>query len=190
MGTPSTPCYPGAARGRSDANRRSLPHQFALQHPGGYIRFVPDESLLTDEVRALIGRRTELSPVRVTLRDVKRATEVYYGAPGPDFAEGDVVPGYVIAVLDPETDPPELPRLLPQSLLISNEWSFERYPRLGETLYLTSVVSNISERFGGRFGYSLDFRSTVEFRDSNGALVATSSNGMMQYDASTAEGAE
>lgn len=151
---------------------------------------MPEESLLTDDIRALIGRRTELSPVRVTLRDVKRAHEVYCGTPGPDFAEGDEVPGWVIAVLDPEKDPPELPRLLPQSLLISNEWSFERYPRLGETLDLTSVVTNISERFGGRFGYSLDFRSEVEFRDQSGVVVARSANSMMQYDASTAEGDE
>ena len=121
---------------------------------------------------------------------MKRAHEVYYGTPGPDFADGDDVPGWVIAVLDPEKDPPELPRLLPQSLLISNEWSFERYPRLGETLDLTSVVTNISERFGGRFGYSLDFRSEVEFRDQSGAVVARSASSMMQYDASAAEGEE
>ncbi|MCZ2110378.1 MAG: hypothetical protein LC118_12555 [Dehalococcoidia bacterium] len=147
---------------------------------------MPEESLLTDDIRALIGRRTDLAHVRVTLRDVKRAHEVYYGTPGPDFSDGEEVPGWVIAVLDAEKDPPELPRLLPQSLLISNEWSFERYPRLGETLMLTSVVTNISERFGGRFGYSIDFRNEVEFRDETGAVIARSASSMMQYDASTA----
>ena len=151
---------------------------------------MPDESLLTDEVRALIGRRTELDSVKVTLRLVKRATEVFYGNPGRDYAEGEEVPGYVISGLDPEKDPPELPRLLPQGILISNEWSFERYPRLGETLSITTVMANISERFGGQFGYSVDFRNETEYRDSSGALVATSSTNMMQYDAASAERGE
>jgi hypothetical protein len=151
---------------------------------------VPDESLLTDEIRALVGRRTELGPVTVTLRLVKRATEVFYGRPGRDYAEGEEVPGYVISALDPEIDPPELPKLLPQGILISNEWAFERYPKLGETLTLTSMVANIAERFGGQFGYSIDFRMDTEYRDASGGLVATSSTNMMQYDAASGRGGE
>lgn len=153
-----------------------------------YIPDVPDQSLLTDAVRALVGRRTDLGIAVVTPRLVERATEVYYGTQGRAYAEGEEVPGYVISGLDPENDPPELPRLLPQSILISNEWAFERYPRLGETLSLTSITANVAERFGGQFGYSIDFRVDTEYRAADGSLVATSSTNMMQYDASAAKG--
>lgn len=168
-----------------------LSHARIERHPiPAYIRLVPDESLLTDEIRALVGHRTELGPATITLRLVQRATEVFYGHPGRDYAQGEEVPGYVISALDPEIDPPEMPKLLPQGILISNEWAFERYPRLGETLVVTSSLANISERFGGQFGYSLDFRTETEYRATNGDLVATSSTNMMQYDASAARSSE
>jgi hypothetical protein len=148
---------------------------------------MPDESLLSDDVRALIGAPLEMEPVRVTLRGVRRALDVYLGHhDGADYEVGDVVPGYVIAALDSESDPPPIPSLLPQSLLISNEWEFERPMRLGEEYSVTYRIVDISERFGGKFGYSLDFRSQVEFRDADGAVVARSARTMMQYDASQA----
>jgi hypothetical protein len=148
---------------------------------------MPDESLLTDEVRALIGAPVEMEPLQVTLRGVRRALDVYFGGhDGANYAEGDVVPGYVIASLDSESEPPPIPSLMPQSLLISNEWSFERPMRLGEEYSATYRIVDISERFGGKFGYSLDFRSEVEFRDASGAVVARSARTMTQYDASQA----
>jgi len=150
---------------------------------------MPDESLLTDEVRALQGRATPMLPVQVTPRAVRRAMDVYLGHHDGAAAEpGSPVPGYVIAALDSESELPPLPDLLPNSLLISNEWSFERPLRLGEELSLTHRIAGISERFGGRFGYSIDFRSETEFRDAAGEVVARTAMTMMQYDASEARG--
>jgi hypothetical protein len=51
-------------------------------------------------------------------------------------------------------------------------------------------VANIAERFGGQFGYSIDFRMDTEYRDASGGLVATSSTNMMQYDAASGRGGE
>lgn len=148
---------------------------------------MPDESLLTDEIRALQGQATPMLPVEVTLRAVQRAMDVYLGNhDGAPTAQGAVVPGYVLAALDSESEPPPLPNLLPNSLLISNEWSFERPLRLGETLEVAYRITAISERFGGRFGYSIDFRTEDEFIDSTGAVVARSARNMMQYDAAEA----
>jgi len=154
---------------------------------------VPDASLLTDDIRALIGGATPLDPVTVTLRAVRRSLEVYLGA---DEAErraarlqpGDAVPGYVIEALSSESDTPEFPALLPNSILISNEWQFERPFRLGEQLNVAFRLLDIAERFGGKFGYSLDFRTETEFSDSTGATVARSGRSMMQYDAAVAGG--
>ncbi len=154
---------------------------------------MPDESLLTDEISALVGLATPMLPVEVTPRAVQRAMDVYLGHhDGAPTAPGSSVPGYVLAALDSESEPPPLPNLLPNSLLISNEWSFERPLRLGEKLDVAYRITGISERFGGRFGYSIDFRTEDEFVDSTGAVVARSARSMMQYDASQAraEGVE
>jgi hypothetical protein len=154
---------------------------------------VPEESLLTDEIRALVGTAVPMLPVEVTLRAVQRAMDVYLGHHDGTAAEpGAPVPGYVLAALDSESEPPPLPAILPNSLLISNEWSFERPLRLGERLDVAYRITGISERFGGRFGYSIDFRTEDEFLDATGAVVARSARNMMQYDASQAraEGGE
>lgn len=151
---------------------------------------MPDESLLTPEVRALEGVSTAMEPVQVTARAVQRAMDVYLGHhDGAPTEPGAVVPGYVLAALDSESEPPPLPSLLPNSLLISNEWSFERPLRLGEQLSVAYRITSISERFGGRFGYSIDVRTEDEFSDATGAVVARSARSMMQYDASQARDA-
>lgn len=147
---------------------------------------MPEASLLTPDIRALIGVPTPMEPVKVTQRAVRRAVEVFTGRRSPDYAEGEPVPGYALAALDSESEPPPLPTLMPQSLLISNEWQFERPLRMGEQFSVAYRIVDISERFGGKFGYSLDFRSEREFRDATGAVVARSAHSMMQYDASQA----
>jgi hypothetical protein len=147
---------------------------------------MPDESLLTDDVRALIGRETSLGNVTVTRRAVERAVETYTGRRSATYGEGEPVPGYAIAALEAEDAPEAIPALLPQSILISNEWQFERQLRMGETLSVVNRLVNIAERFGGKFGYSLDFRTEREFRGADGNVVARSVQSMMQYDAASA----
>lgn len=147
---------------------------------------MPEASLLTQDVRELIGVPTHMEPVTVTQRAVRRAVEVFTARRSRDYADGESVPGYALAALDSESEPPPLPSLLPQGLLISNEWQFERPLRMGEQLTVAYRIVDISERFGGKFGYSIDFRSEREFRDSTGAVVARSAHSMMQYDASQA----
>lgn len=147
---------------------------------------MPEESLLTPEVRALVGRPTGASSTRVTLRALNHAMDTYVGHHNHSLAPGDPVPGYVMAALEPETEMAPMPDLLPDSLLISNEWLFERPLRLDEELTMTGRLADISERPGGRFGYSLYFRSEVEFRDGAGTVVARSVRTMMQYDSASA----
>ena len=151
---------------------------------------MPDASLLTDDVRALVGRATSRGTVMVTPGAVRKAVEVFTGATDAGYGDGEEVPGYVIEALHTESDPTDLPRLMPQSILIANEWRFTRPLRIGEELSVESRVVDISERFGGKFGYSLDFRSETQFRDATGALVAVSARSMMQYDASQARDGE
>lgn len=145
-----------------------------------------DESLLTDDVRSLIGRTSEAMAVSITPVSVRRAREVYLGQPGLLPAEGDEVEGIAITALETSSGQLHLPDVMPNSVLISNEWEFLRPLRAGDQLLAQSRLADISERFGGQFGYSLYFRTDVEFRDSRGELVARTSTTLMQYDASNA----
>ncbi|MCX7618949.1 hypothetical protein [Tepidiforma sp.] len=150
---------------------------------------MPEESLLTDEVRALAGRETRLGRVQVTARAFRRAHEVYAGGPPARVpAEGEPVPGYVITGLESESEAPAFPDLLPNSLLIANEWSFERPLRMGEWLEMVHRVTDVRERFGGRFGYSIDVLSETAFYDAAGRLAARSGRTMTQYSAAEAAG--
>jgi hypothetical protein len=151
---------------------------------------VVEESLLTEDVRAHIGKTADRGLARVTPQALLRASETYFGAPWePAPAHGEPVPGIVVAALETESFGLEMPSVMPNSLLISNEWQFERQLRMGEELEVQARLADISERFGGRFGYSLYFRSEVEFREpGTDTVVARSSQTMMQYDAASAAG--
>lgn len=148
---------------------------------------MPDQSLLTDDVRALIGREVVMGEVHVTPRAVKRALEVYTGVvPKSVPADGEDVPGYAIAAFEGDYEGQPLPSLMPNSLLIANEWSFERPLRMGETLTAVHVIAGITERFGGRFGYSIDTRTEMHYKDADGNVVARSGFTMTQYSAADA----
>jgi hypothetical protein len=151
---------------------------------------VPEESLLTDELRALVALSTPLEPVTVTRRGLRRALEVFGVDGRSDYADGEDVPGYALAALEPEYAGIAVPNVFAHSLLITNEWELLRPLRMGETLSTAHRIVDIAERFGGKFGYSLDFHSEYEFRDASGALVARSARTMRQYDPSQAREAE
>ena len=52
---------------------------------------------------------------------------------------------------------------------------------------MTYRIVDISERFGGRFGYSIDFRSEVALSEPGlGTVVARSVRTMTQYNAADA----
>ncbi len=151
---------------------------------------MPEQSLLTEDVRALIGRTSEATEVEVSRNAVRRAMDLYLGHHERELVAGRPVPGFVLAALQTDGDPLPLPDVMPNSLLVSNEMSFERQLLLGERLTVQSRIADVSERFGGKFGYSLYFRTDNEFRDASGALVAKTAQTMMYYDASAASGEE
>jgi hypothetical protein len=145
-----------------------------------------EESLLTEDVRALVGATSALVHVRLSERMVERAMDTYLehhaGAP----KAGQQAPGFVLTALEIESGRLDVPDLLPASLLISNEWEFARPLVVGEELVLCTRVADISERFGGRFGYSIDVRTEVEVRDATGAVVARSVRTLTNYDPASA----
>lgn len=143
---------------------------------------MPDASLLTDDVRAQVGREGPPALVTVSRRAVERTMDLYRGNHHGRLAEGDPVPGYVLVALQPEAESVAIPELMPNSLLISNELTVERPLRLGEQVTVQSRLADISERLGGRFGYSLYVRTETNCHDASGAFVARMSQTLMYYD--------
>lgn len=137
----------------------------------------------------MIGR--ESAPVRVTVtKNVVRKAMETYGVPPRKFEPGDMVPGYAVVAFESEAERVEGPTLMKNFLMISNELSFERPLRLGEELTVSSRLADMSERFGGRFGYSIHVRTETVFRDASGAVVARSANTGMQYENEAPGGGE
>lgn len=141
-----------------------------------------EHSLLSDELRAHIGRSNEPRTAVVTIEAVHRAMGVYGGDVTRPFNQGDVVPGYVVVGLVSDGEGFRIPVPLPKSLLVSNEFAIERPIRLGETIVAQSRVADISERLGGQFGHGIYVRTDMEFRDPQGTLIGRTSNTLMHYD--------
>lgn len=141
------------------------------------------ESLLTEELRAFIGRSGPEVTVYVSAGAIERAADVFRGGrEGLRLEPGAPVPGFVLAALESDVPRVALPDPLPKSLLVSNEWHFERPLVLGEALRARARIADITERLGGRFGHALYVRTEVEFRGEDGALAARSSMTLMHYD--------
>ena len=138
-----------------------------------------ESSLLTDEVRARVGTAGPAVSVAITLRAVERTMDVYLGHHRRAFEPGAIVPGYVLVALQAEVDNISFPDLLPNSVLVSNEFSLERPLRLGEELTLQSRLADVTERLGGRFGYGLYVRTETEYRDPAGAVIARMAQTLM-----------
>jgi hypothetical protein len=141
-----------------------------------------DKALVTDEIQAMVGRTSTPVRVVVTPNVVRRTMDTVYGGRSTAPPEGVEVPGIVLMGLEIEAEPLRVPDLLPASLLVGNEWSFERAPRVGEALTVFTRLDSIAERFGSRLGHSVHVRSSVEFADEAGSVIARASRTLAYYD--------
>lgn len=141
-----------------------------------------DHSLITDEIRAYIGRASPPQAVTVTAEAVNRAMDAYQGPRERPLVPGQPVPGFVLLNALPGGDDIRLPDPLPKSLLVSNEFAIERPILLGETLTARARVADISERLGGQFGHGIYVRTEVEFIGADGALAGRTASTLMYYD--------
>lgn len=147
----------------------------------------PEASLLTPDVLAIVGTGPDPVPVVVTPGAVRRSLEVLLGdGHGLRFEPGDDVPACALIAIQPEGNERPMPDLMRDKLELGNEFDMVRPLRLGETVLVRSRIGPITERFGGRFGYSLTIRMDTEILDQAGALIARVSTLAMQYDARNA----
>lgn len=142
----------------------------------------PEQSLITEEHRAAIGRTAGPVELHVRADDVRRVRTIL-GDDDPRWGEETgVAPPYVLAVIEPALPFHILPRVLPNGILTQTEWSFERPLRIGERVYATHRIVDIRDRFGGQYGYSVIINVMTEYRDESGEVVATSLRTALQFD--------
>lgn len=145
-----------------------------------------EQSLITEEVQAYIGKESE--PVEFTLdrAAVQRMREAVADN-DPRFADEEFVPAYAMAAIEPIIGPGAMPRILPAGLLTQNEWRIHGKLRYGQKLQAVNKVVDIRERMGGRYGHSVIVILGTDYRDEDGNVVASSLRTMTQFDPKGAE---
>lgn len=148
---------------------------------------VPEESLITDQHRALIGVAGEPSTVTIREEDARRMRDIL-GDADPRYADGTgVAPPYILAMIS--SGPGRRGggvQILPGGLLTQQEWKFTRPFQIGEELKAVSKVFDIRDRLGGRYGYSVLVTSGTEYYDADDTLVAAAMLTITQFDPKSA----
>lgn len=141
----------------------------------------PEQSLITDEHRAMVGVKSEPVKVVISEVDARRMRDVLEDK-DPRWADGTgLAPAYVIAGMGggPRRG---MPQVLPGGLLTQQEWKFTRPFKIGEELTAVSQVFDIRERMGGRYGYSVLVTQGTEYFDAGGNHVASAMITITQFD--------
>ena len=142
---------------------------------------VPEQSLITDEHRAQIGKTSEPLTVVISETDAHRMRDVL-GDKDPRYADGTgLAAPYVIAGMGggPRRG---MPQVLPGGLLTQQEWKFSRPFKIGEELQAISQVFDIRDRLGGRYGYSVLVTQGTDYYDAAGNHVASAMITITQFD--------
>jgi acyl dehydratase len=137
-----------------------------------------EESLITPELLALVGRETPPREVAVAPETVRRVLETV-ADPDPRW-RGDVAPPYVLLAFETAIPAPDLPAV-PESLVTGDEWTLHRPLRTGEHLRMTGRLLAAHERFSGRFGHALALRASWTLTDADGTTVAEMGQSMIRY---------
>lgn len=146
-------------------------------------------SLITDEHRATIGVKSEPFIVTVREADAHRLRDLFQDD-DPRYADGTgIAPPYVIATLANAVRR-ETPNVLPSGLMTQQEWKFSRPFRIGEELTAISQVSDMRDRLGGRYGYSILLTTTTDYFDAGGNHVAAVMLTITQFDPAGARASE
>ena len=142
----------------------------------------PEQSLITDEHRATIGKKSEPTKVVVKEIDAHRMRDILEDR-DPRYAdETGIAPAYILAGFGGRPNRNMMPGILPGGLLTQQEWRFTRPFKIGEELTSISQVVDIRERLGGRYGYSVLITTANDFYDADGNHVAGSMITITQFD--------
>lgn len=143
-------------------------------------------SKITDEHREAIGVKSEPITITVKEEDAKRMRDIL-GDTDPRWADGTgMAPPYVIASFGGGR-PGRAVQIMPGALLTQQEWKFSRPIKIGETLQATTQVSDIRDRIGGRYGYTVLVTNSTDYVDAEGNHVASTLVTLSQFDPAAAK---
>jgi hypothetical protein len=152
-----------------------------FRHWSWHVSEQEEQSLITDEHRALVGVRGEPYEVVVKAEDAERMRGILDDT-DPRWADGTgIAPPYALASFGGRPSR-NMPFILPNGLLTQQEWRFNRMFRIGETLQAVAYVADIRERLGGRYGHSILITSAVDYLDAEGNVVASALSMLTQFD--------
>ena len=138
------------------------------------------QSKITDEHRALIGKKGDPTKVVIKEVDAHRMRDILEDHDPRYTDDTGLAPGYVISGFGGR--PRSMPQILPGGLLTQQEWKFTRPFRVGEELTSYNSIIDIRDRLGGRYGYSVLVTSSTDFYDTEGNHVAASMVTITQFD--------
>ncbi len=146
----------------------------------------PERSLLTEELKAAIGSRTEPRTFVIDRQIARRLAEAL-DEDADAITRGEYAPAFYVAAFETEMAPAALPGLFQGGVLAGDEWDLLRPLRWNEQITGSGSVADIYERFGGRNGQTLYMRYEWAFVDSAGEPVARASRIMARWSAAPNE---
>ena len=142
----------------------------------------PEQSMITEEHRAMIGVKSDPVEVVVKEEDAHRMRDLLDDK-DPRWADGTgIAPPYVLAGLGVRPNRSTMPQVLPGGLLTQIEWRFFKPIKIGSTLQAVASLIDLRDRLGGRYGYSVLAMAQTEYIDETGEPVAAALQTITQYD--------
>ena len=140
------------------------------------------ESKITDEHRALIGRKSDPIEVIPRTADAHRMRDLL-GDTDPRWADGTgIAPPYILAMMEPRLPPELSPQVLSSGILTQTEWKFSQPIKLEEPLHAVTQMIDVRDRLGGRYGYSVLVMFQTAYLNSDGEEAAASLRTITQFD--------
>ncbi len=140
------------------------------------------ESKITDEHRALIGRKSDPIEVIPRTADAHRMRDLL-GDTDPRWADGTgIAPPYILAMMEPHLPPELSPQVLSSGILTQTEWKFSQPIKLEEPLHAVTQMIDVRDRLGGRYGYSVLVMFQTAYLNSDGEEAAASLRTITQFD--------
>lgn len=141
-----------------------------------------EESKITDDHRAMIGKRSDPIEVVPKTADAQRMRDLL-GDTDPRWADGSgIAPPYILAMMEPRLPAELSPQVLSRGILTQTEWKFSQPIRLEEPLQASTQLIDVRDRLGGRYGYSVLVMFQTAYVNSAGDEAAASLRTITQFD--------
>jgi hypothetical protein len=139
-----------------------------------------ERSLITDDVRALMG--SETAPRHFVIeREVARRLAEALGEDPDAIAGAEFAPSFYFSAFETQIAPTGIPGELESGILAGDEWEQQRPLRWGERITSVGRIGDVYERFGSRHGQTLYLRYEWTFTGERGEPVAIARRILARY---------